>query len=61
MRGPVVHARLPFVNALSLLQVSALKKVRLDNDKLTPEERERLIFLILCTVSGVAAGLQNTG
>ena len=59
--GPVVHARLPFVNALSLLQVSALKKVRLDNDKLTPEERERLIFLILCTVSGVAAGLQNTG
>jgi phosphoenolpyruvate carboxylase len=28
---------------------------------LSQEERERLVYLILCTVSGVAAGLQNTG
>ena len=25
------------------------------------EERDALTYLILCTVSGVAAGLQNTG
>ena len=59
--GPVVRVRLPFVNALSIAQVRALARLRLENDTLTPEERERLIFLILCTVSGVAAGLQNTG
>ncbi|MGI6755072.1 MAG: phosphoenolpyruvate carboxylase [Atopobiaceae bacterium] len=59
--GPVVHARLPFVNVLSLMQVIALKRLRLESDTLTQDERERLIFLILCTVSGVAAGLQNTG
>ncbi|MGN0054823.1 MAG: phosphoenolpyruvate carboxylase [Atopobiaceae bacterium] len=59
--GPVVRVRLPFVNALSIMQASALKAVRTRSDKLTPEERERFIFLILCTVSGVAAGLQNTG
>ena len=29
--------------------------------KLTPEQRDALTYLILCTVSGVAAGLQNTG
>jgi len=58
--GPVVHARLPFVNALSIMQVKALDAIRGD-DKLTPEERERFLFLILCTVSGVSAGLQNTG
>ena len=30
-------------------------------DALGPEDRARLTYLILCTVSGVAAGLQNTG
>lgn len=59
--GPVVRMRLPFVNALSILQVRALDALRTRSDTLTPEERERFIFLILCTVSGVAAGLQNTG
>ncbi len=59
--GPVVRARLPFVNVLSVSQVRALATLRERGDSLTPEERERLIFLILCTISGVAAGLQNTG
>ena len=59
--GPVIKMRLPFVNVLSIAQVRALDAVRTRADKLTPEEKERFIYLILCTVSGVAAGLQNTG
>ena len=59
--GPVIRMRLPFVNVLSLAQVRALDTLRNKGEALTPEERERFIYLILCTVSGVSAGLQNTG
>ena len=59
--GPVIRLRLPFVNALSLIQVLALRRLRERGESLTPEERDRLTYLILCTVSGVSAGLQNTG
>ena len=59
--GPVVRMRLPFVNVLSLTQVRALAELRADDGSLSQEERERLTYLILCSVSGVAAGLQNTG
>ena len=59
--GPVIRMRLPFVNVLSLTQVRALAELRLQDETLTPEERERLTYLVLCSVSGVAAGLQNTG
>ena len=59
--GPVVRMRLPFVNVLSLTQVYALAKLRMNGDRLSEDERFRLTYLILCTVSGVAAGLQNTG
>ncbi|MEE1273884.1 MAG: phosphoenolpyruvate carboxylase, partial [Olegusella sp.] len=57
--GPVIRMRLPFVNALSQTQARALRAVRAGD--LTPEDKDRLTYLILCTVSGVAAGLQNTG
>lgn len=58
--GQVVRLRLPFVNALSIGQAIALRNLHTKAD-LTPEERDSETFLILCTVSGVAAGLQNTG
>ena len=57
--GPVIRMRLPFVNVLSVTQALALRRLRAGD--LTPEERDALTYLILCTVSGVAAGLQNTG
>jgi len=59
--GPVIRMRLPFVNVLSVTQALVLRTLRTKGDKLTPEDKERFIYLILCTVSGVAAGLQNTG
>lgn len=59
--GPVVKNRLPFVNALSIMQANALRTLRTQGEILAPEQCERETSLILCTVSGVAAGLQNTG
>ena len=61
--GRAVRLRSPFVDALSLLQVNALKSLRRlsDKEELSESRQADFIFLILCTVSGVAAGLQNTG
>ena len=54
-----VALRDPYVDALSYLQLRALTALR---DPATPAgERDRLERLLLLTVNGVAAGLQNTG
>ncbi|MFC4057973.1 phosphoenolpyruvate carboxylase [Planomonospora corallina] len=55
-----VQLRDPYVDALSHLQLRALSRLRADED-LPEEERERLSTLLLLSVNGVAAGLQNTG
>ena len=48
----------PYVDALSYLQLRALSALRADE----AAERRRLDErLLLLTVSGIAAGLQNTG
>ncbi|KAA9154353.1 phosphoenolpyruvate carboxylase, partial [Microbacterium lushaniae] len=52
-----VKMRSPYVDALSLLQLRALRALR-DDDAPRDPEQERLLLL---SVSGVAAGLQNTG
>ncbi|MFI0367141.1 phosphoenolpyruvate carboxylase [Actinomadura sp. 1N219] len=54
-----VELRNPYVDALSHLQLRALKALRqgVAND----EERAHLEALLLLSVNGVAAGLQNTG
>ncbi|MFE1663919.1 phosphoenolpyruvate carboxylase [Microbacterium sp. P02] len=55
-----VKMRSPYVDALSLLQLRALKALRdAPAEQTTPDpEQQRLLLL---SVSGVAAGLQNTG
>ncbi|WP_243714565.1 phosphoenolpyruvate carboxylase [Actinomadura bangladeshensis] len=54
-----VELRNPYVDALSHLQLRALKALRagVENE----EERTHLEDLLLLSVNGVAAGLQNTG
>ncbi|TDD79154.1 phosphoenolpyruvate carboxylase [Actinomadura darangshiensis] len=54
-----VELRNPYVDALSHLQLRALTALRagVDNE----EERAHLESLLLLSVNGVAAGLQNTG
>ena len=57
--GAAVDLRNPYVDALSHLQLRALSALRTG----TPDgaEAARLRSLLLLTVNGVAAGLQNTG
>lgn len=59
--GQAIRVRNPYVDALSISQVRALTALREREAELTQEERERYIKLILSTVAGVSAGLQNTG
>jgi phosphoenolpyruvate carboxylase len=57
-----VVLRDPYVDALSYLQLRALSALRSgDGDGDRDGDREPLERLLLLTVSGVAAGLQNTG
>jgi phosphoenolpyruvate carboxylase len=54
-----VKMRSPYVDALSLLQLRALRALRAapEGAAVDPEQQR----LLLLSVSGVAAGLQNTG
>ena len=56
-----VALRDPYVDALSFLQLRALTALREAEPDIGDEDRERLERLLLLTVNGVAAGLQNTG
>jgi phosphoenolpyruvate carboxylase len=54
-----VELRNPYIDALCHLQLRALRALRLG--KADETERRRLEQLLLLTVNGIAAGLQNTG
>ena len=56
-----MRVRNPYVDALSLAQVRALREVRMNQDQLSEEAKAEYMSLILSTVTGVSAGLQNTG
>lgn len=57
--GRAVQLRSPYVDALSLLQLRALRALR--SGALPAEQVPAVRHLMLLSVSGVAAGLQNTG
>ena len=61
--GQAIRVRSPYVDALSVIQSLALHKLRnkVDKEELSESQQAEFIYLIPCTVSGVAAGLQNTG
>ena len=59
--GRAVRVRNPYVDALSIAQVRALRIVRDQQEELAAEEKAAYLSLILSTVTGVSAGLQNTG
>jgi phosphoenolpyruvate carboxylase len=54
-----VELRNPYVDALSHIQLHALEGLR--REAIDEGEREQLEHVLLVTVNGVAAGLQNTG
>jgi phosphoenolpyruvate carboxylase len=58
--GAAVDLRNPYVDALSHLQLRALTALRTAGT-VDETQVERLRRLLLLTVNGVAAGLQNTG
>ena len=59
--GRAVRVRNPYVDALSIAQVRALRILRDQQDELAAEDKAKMLSLILSTVTGVSAGLQNTG
>ena len=54
-----VESRAPYVDALSRLQLRALRELRAPGG--ASEDLQRWRHLLLLTVNGSAAGLQNTG
>ena len=54
-----VELRNPYIHALSLIQLQALATLRRGDP--APAAREHLEQVLLLTVNGVSAGLQNTG
>jgi phosphoenolpyruvate carboxylase len=54
-----VELRNPYVDALSQIQLNALEALR--REPVDDRERDKLEQVLLVTVNGVAAGLQNTG
>lgn len=59
--GRAVQLRAPYVDALSLLQVRALRALRTAEDPGSSDTLTRWQHLLLLTVNGVSAGLKNTG
>jgi len=54
-----IAVRNPYVDPMSYLQVELLARLRAHKGK--AEEREQLLYAILLTINGIAAGMRNTG
>ncbi|CAH2066230.1 unnamed protein product [Thlaspi arvense] len=51
----LIESRLPYLNAMNMLQVEVLKRLRQD------EDNNKLRDALLITINGIAAGMRNTG
>ena len=57
-----ITVRNPYVDPMSYLQVELLGRKRgAESEKLPAAEREKLLYAILLTINGIAAGMRNTG
>jgi len=57
-----ITVRNPYVDPMSYLQVELLGRKRAgEYEKLPAAEREKLLYAILLTINGIAAGMRNTG
>ncbi len=54
-----IAVRNPYVDPMSYLQVELLARLREHKGK--ADEREQLLYAILLTINGIAAGMRNTG
>lgn len=54
-----IAVRNPYVDPMSYLQVELLARNRAG--KVSKEDREKLLYAILLTINGIAAGMRNTG
>jgi phosphoenolpyruvate carboxylase len=57
-----ITVRNPYVDPLSFLQVELLARRRKDGKtERGDRDREKLLYAILLTINGIAAGMRNTG
>jgi phosphoenolpyruvate carboxylase len=56
-----IRLRNPYVDPMSLIQVSLLRRKRQLGDRATADERAALDNAIAATINGISAGLRNTG
>jgi phosphoenolpyruvate carboxylase len=58
-----ITVRNPYVDPLSFLQVELLARRRQKDGKaeMSARDREKLLYAILLTINGIAAGMRNTG
>jgi phosphoenolpyruvate carboxylase len=54
-----IAVRNPYVDPMSYLQVELLARKRAG--QASAQEREKLLYAILLTINGIAAGMRNTG
>ncbi len=54
-----IEVRNPYVDPMSYLQVELLARNR--DIKVSTKDREKLLYAILLTINGIAAGMRNTG
>lgn len=56
-----IAARIPFTNALNLIQVEVLKQLRDGDERMSNEKKAILEDVMVVSIQGIASGMGNTG